>query len=196
MHSDGHDAPWLVDEFVPCVAAVVEDIVVGFEDPVREPVVAHELPDVLLWVEFRTFRGQRHERDVRRDNQPARQMPAGLIEQEDGVLAGRDLGGDFSQVQGHRLAVASGEDEGCTFPFLRTDRAEDIGRGGALVVGRRRPGSSSGPASRDLVLLADARLVGEPDFYIGRVDTLAFDDLCHTGGKAFLKSSIAPSACA
>jgi hypothetical protein len=26
---------------------MVEDVVVGFEDAVREPIVAHELPDVL-----------------------------------------------------------------------------------------------------------------------------------------------------
>ena len=45
--SDGHDFPRLVDEPVPGKAAVVEDVLVGSEDPVREPVVAHELPDVL-----------------------------------------------------------------------------------------------------------------------------------------------------
>lgn len=32
--SDGHDAPGLIDEFVPSVAAVVDDILVGLEDPV------------------------------------------------------------------------------------------------------------------------------------------------------------------
>jgi len=31
---------------------VVEDVVVGFENPVGEPVVAHELPDVFYRVEF------------------------------------------------------------------------------------------------------------------------------------------------
>ena len=50
--SDGHDFPGLVDELVPGKAAVVEDILVGLEDPVREPVVAHELPDVLDRVQF------------------------------------------------------------------------------------------------------------------------------------------------
>ena len=50
--AEGHDAPGLVDEGVPGVAAVVEDVCVGAEDPVREPVVAHELPDVLDRVEF------------------------------------------------------------------------------------------------------------------------------------------------
>jgi hypothetical protein len=31
---DGHDLPGLIDERVPGVAAVVDDIVEGFEDPV------------------------------------------------------------------------------------------------------------------------------------------------------------------
>src|SRR6266576_6937181 len=44
--SDGHDAPRLVDELVPCRTTMVDEIVVGFEDAVGEPVVAHELPDV------------------------------------------------------------------------------------------------------------------------------------------------------
>ena len=36
-----------IDELVPSVAAVIDDVVVGFEHPVGEPVVAHQLPDVL-----------------------------------------------------------------------------------------------------------------------------------------------------
>jgi hypothetical protein len=32
--SDGHDFPGLIDERVPGDAAVIEDVVVGFEDPV------------------------------------------------------------------------------------------------------------------------------------------------------------------
>ena len=43
--SDGHDFPRAVDEGIPSIAAVIDDIVVGFEDAVREPVVAHVLPD-------------------------------------------------------------------------------------------------------------------------------------------------------
>jgi hypothetical protein len=45
--SDRHNPPGLVDELVPGIAAGVDQIVIGFEDTVREPVVAHELPDVL-----------------------------------------------------------------------------------------------------------------------------------------------------
>ena len=51
-HTDGHDFPGHIDELALGEAAVVEDVVVGFEDPVGEPVVAHELPDVFYGVEF------------------------------------------------------------------------------------------------------------------------------------------------
>src|SRR3712207_7704416 len=50
---DGHDAPWLVCEPVPGMAAVVDDGLGGLEDPVRQPVVAHELPHVPHRVEDR-----------------------------------------------------------------------------------------------------------------------------------------------
>ncbi len=50
--SNGHDAPRLIGEAVPSEAAIIEDVVVGFEDAVREPVVAHELPDVFDRVEL------------------------------------------------------------------------------------------------------------------------------------------------
>ncbi len=43
---------------------MVEDLVVGFEDPIGEPVVAHELPDVLDRIELGTFRWQRDECDI------------------------------------------------------------------------------------------------------------------------------------
>jgi hypothetical protein len=34
-----------MEESVPGIAAVVDDVVVGFKDPVREPVLPHEPPD-------------------------------------------------------------------------------------------------------------------------------------------------------
>jgi hypothetical protein len=54
--SDGHDAPGLIDELVPRHTAVVDEIVVRFEDTVRQPVVAQELPDVFDRIELGTFR--------------------------------------------------------------------------------------------------------------------------------------------
>ncbi len=41
--SEGHDAPGLVGELVPRRTAVIENVAVGGEDPVREPVLAQEL---------------------------------------------------------------------------------------------------------------------------------------------------------
>ena len=50
--SNGHDASGLGDELVPGLAALIEDVGIGLEDPVAEPVLADELPEVLDWVEF------------------------------------------------------------------------------------------------------------------------------------------------
>jgi hypothetical protein len=55
--TDGHDGQWLIDKFVAGTAAVVEEIVVGEEHAVGEPVVADELPDVLDRVKFGAPRG-------------------------------------------------------------------------------------------------------------------------------------------
>jgi hypothetical protein len=44
--------------------AMVEQVFVGGEDPVGEPVVAHELPDVLDGVQLRALRRQWQDGDV------------------------------------------------------------------------------------------------------------------------------------
>ncbi len=62
--SELHDAPWLIGEAVPGEAAVVEDVVVGFEHAVRQPVVAHELPDVLDRIELWAFGWEWQQGDV------------------------------------------------------------------------------------------------------------------------------------
>ena len=61
---DGHNAPRLIYEFVPRLAAEFDDIFVGSEHPVGEPVVAHELPDILNRVEFSTFGRERDDADI------------------------------------------------------------------------------------------------------------------------------------
>src|SRR4051812_37800604 len=120
-------------------------------------------------------------------------MPSGLIEQEHGVFAGSDLGRDLGQVQVHRLGIAARQDERCALPVARADGAEDIGRGGTLIGGRRRPCPTPCPTPRDLVLLADPGLVGEPEFYVVGIDALVARDRRHAGRETFLKASIAPS---
>src|SRR5262249_44024918 len=37
------DIPRLIDEYVPGVAAVIDDVVEGFENSVRQPVLPHQL---------------------------------------------------------------------------------------------------------------------------------------------------------
>ena len=123
-------------------------------------------------------------------------MPAGLIDEEYGVCAGRDGGGDLHQVQVHRLGVAGRQDQGCTLALFRADGTEDVGGSGALVAGSAGARAAFRPAAGDLVLLADTGLVCEPDFYLVDVDRLLARDFVQARWEAFLKSSIAPSACA
>ena len=121
-------------------------------------------------------------------------MPSRLVEEEHDVFAWSDTGDDPFEMQVHRPSVAGGQDERRALAVFGADGAEDVGRSCALIVRRRGPCAASGPAPCDLVLLADARLVGEPDLYCARIDFLFARDLVQTGGEVFLKSSIAPSA--
>ena len=50
-------------------------------------------------------------------------MPAGLIDEESGVRAGRDLLGDFGQMQVHRRGVAARQHERRALAALRADCA-------------------------------------------------------------------------
>src|SRR5215211_224371 len=121
-------APGLIDELVPGRAGMVEDSLVGGEDPVREPVLAQELPDVLNRVQLWSLGGERHESDVGRDLEPLRLMPAGLIEQNHGMGAGRHGVRNLGEVQGHGLTGAAGQDQTGALALIRTDRSEDVGR--------------------------------------------------------------------
>ena len=63
-------------------------------------------------------------------------MPSGLVKEQNGMPARGNLSGNLGQVEVHGFSVAGGKDEGGTLSLLRTDGAEDIGRGGALVAWR------------------------------------------------------------
>jgi hypothetical protein len=123
-------------------------------------------------------------------------MPAGLIDKQRRVPARRNMFGDFGQVQVHGLCVAARQDKPGALALFGTDRAEDIGGGGALVLRRRGARTALGPAASYLVLLTDAGFVGEPDFDVADFDALLLGDLFQARGEVFLNASIAPSACA
>ena len=123
-------------------------------------------------------------------------MPSGLIDEEDGVGSWRDRLGDFGQMQVHRFGVAGGQDQSRALSLLRADGSEDVGRGGALIPRSARASAAFGPPAGDLVLLADTSLVLEPNFYLADVDRFFARDFIQARWEFFLKSSMAPSACA
>jgi hypothetical protein len=166
------------------------------ENAVGDPVVADKLPDVLHRIEFGALGWQRNECDVLWHAKLGGQMPAGLIEQKRGMPPWCDLFCDFGKMQVHRLSVTGRQNERCALSVAWADGAKDIGRGGALIGRRREPGAAPRPTAGDLVLLTDARLVGKPDFYVAGIDAFLLRDGLQTGRETFLKSSIAPSACA
>jgi len=191
--SDGHDVPRLIDELVPRLAAMIDDVVVGREDAVGEPVFAHELPDVLDRVEFRAFGRQRDDADVVGHDELVGHVPASLIHQHDRVGTRRDGERYLREMKRHGFGIAEWQDQTSTLAKLGADRAKDIGRFRPLVLRRRWPCSAPCPAARDLVFLADARFVLEPYLY-GCCARESCFDLCQRGGKApFLKASIANS---
>jgi hypothetical protein len=112
------------------------------------------------------------------------------------VGAGRDNFGDFRQMQIHCFGVAGRKNQGGTFAILWADRAEDVGRGGALIARSAWASAALGPAAGDLVLLTYASLVREPDFYLVTFERLLARDFIQARGEVFLKSSTAPAACA
>lgn len=125
-----------------------------------------------------------------------RHVPSGLIEHQHGMVPGRDVSGDFGQVQVHRICVAFGQDERRALALLRRDRGENIGRRRALIFRGAGARAALRPAPRNLVFLADAGFVGEPDFYAVGVDAFFAADLLQPRGEIFLNASIAPSCCA
>ena len=175
---------------------MIDDIVCIEEDPVGQPIVAHELPDILDRVELGTFGREGQEDEIVGDVELAGGVPSRLIEKQDGMAPRRDIVGDFIEMQLHRRGIALGQDQADRLAVLGTDRAEDVGRGGALVARRGRTRSAFCPASGDLVLLSDARFVGEPDFYCAGIGALFARDFLQAGRETFLKSSIAFTLCA
>ncbi len=89
-------------------AAMVDNIVVGFEDAVRQPIIAHEQPDVFRRVQLRAFRRQRQKGNVGGNVELGGRVPARLIEEQDGVRSRGDVSGDFLQMQVHG-------DDACTW---------------------------------------------------------------------------------
>ena len=88
------------------------------------------------------FWRQQDDGDVGGQIELVRSVPASLIHQQDGMGVGGDGLGYLGEMQVHRRGIAERQDETRRLAFGRTDRAEDVGRLGALIVRRRRPGAA------------------------------------------------------
>ena len=123
-------------------------------------------------------------------------MPSGLIDEKDGVGSWCDRLGDFREVQVHRFGIAGGQDQSRALALFRADGTEDVGRGGALIPRSAGASAALGPPASDLVLLANARFIREPNLYFPDIDRLFARDFIQARWELFLKFSMAPSACA
>lgn len=66
-------------------------------------------------------------------------MPAGLVEQHDGVGAGRDGAGDLVEMPLHGFGIGARHDDGSASAAFRADGAEQVGRGGPWIALGRLP---------------------------------------------------------
>ena len=119
-------------------------------------------------------------------------MLSRLVHQQRRMPPRCDRRRDRFQMQRHAFGVAPGQDERGAFALLGTDRAKDVGRRCPLVLRRRRTRTSFGPTSCNLVFLADARLVGEPDLYAVGLDVLLAPGCVQARRETSLKASTAP----
>jgi len=119
-------------------------------------------------------------------------VPSGLINEQHRVGFSLDFTRDRLQMQFHGLGVAKWQNETGRFAERGADRPEDIGGGGSLILQGEGARSALGPASRDLVLLADAGFVLEPQF-----ERLAGGrrNFCEDIRDFFLNASTATSSC-
>ena len=77
--------------------------------------------------------------------------------------ARRDGAGDLGEMGVHRRGVGEGQHQPGGHAALRADRAEEVGPFVAGVARRPRPGAAPRPDPGERALLADPRLVLEPD---------------------------------
>jgi len=86
-------------------------------------------------------------------------VPSGLIEDENGMSAGRNFRRDLVEMKLHGFGVAGRQHESGADPAFGAHRTEQIGRLGALIVDGAGTRAFPGPAIGELVLLADPHLV-------------------------------------
>ena len=118
-------------------------------------------------------------------------MPAGAVEEEDGLRAGSDVGRELVETELHHLSVG---EEQRRAPPRAEQVAEEIGVLITLVGRLAGPRSAPRRLPDKAVLLADARFALEPEF-----DRRSFGQVlrmrAQNRGEVFLKASTIRSSC-
>ncbi len=176
-----------VDQGVPRGAAGIDDGLFVVVDPVGEKVLAQVLPDVLDRVELRRVARQRQQCDSVGDIEASAVVPAGLVEDDDGMGARRDVMADLLEVLVHGPAVGMGQDEGGADIALGAHGTEQIGGGVASVARCARAAAARRPDPGQRALLADPGFVLEP--HLDRLAGGAFRQRgAHQLGEVFLNA--------
>ena len=110
------------------------------------------------------------------------------------MCAVRDLGQDFKKMLVHGGSVTAGHDDAGNCALGRTDGAEQIGRGGPLILRCAWAGAPFGPTPCNSIFLSHSGFVLPPDFYGRATFELGFD-LRQLGGEVFLNVGMASLSC-
>ena len=176
------DAVWCFHEIVPCLAASLDDGVVGFIDTNGEFVLSQILPDVFGGVDFGGEGRLGYEGEIGWCDEGLAAMPAGAIEDDDAMCAGCDAGGDHGEMLVHRRGVGVGHDDGGAGGAGWADGAEEIDPLVAGVPGFARTRAFAGPDTGERAFLADPGFVLKPDFE-GLVQGFGRQRRCHRRGE-------------
>jgi len=95
--------------------------------------------------ELRTCRRQRHHGEVFRHLESGRGVPAGLVDNEHGMGAGRDVIAYLFEVFAHRRRIGIRHDDGGAGVAARADGAEQIGVLVTLILWLARTRALLGP---------------------------------------------------
>lgn len=152
-------------------------------------------PDAFDRVQFGRVGRQVDEADVGRDGEPAGDVPAGLVEHQNGMDPCGQARGEGVEEDLHHGRVGARQDECEGVVGAGADSAIEVGGLEALVGPGGRPDTFLVPDMRVAALLAHARFILEPELDI--VLAMAADDPPHgLGEPPFLKAFCAcGSAC-
>lgn len=131
-------------------------------DAVAQVALAKFAPDEFDRIEFGRARGQMHEGEIVGHLEPSAMVPAGTVEDQDGMDLGRQLRAEATQLSVHRFGVGQRHQPGVALAGCGAERAEQIDE---LVLGlsrRARPASPIRPDPAVAALLTEAGFVLEP----------------------------------